>query len=152
MRIKNLPHLLSAILVLFGLLSSTGSQAQNIVISSNPNTSQNIVTGNSNYHVSESIYLDSEIGSSNFVTANQPLNYIAINVLTSGLPTLYGKFAIYLKNVPATTTTFTTGSYDKTGYTKVYGDFRYITNSQWQAFNLLTPFVRTPGTNLAVMF
>ncbi len=152
MRLKNQPNLLLAIFAFIGILNCQLSKAQNIVISANPNTSQNIVTGNSNYHVSESIYLDSEIGSSNFVTANQPLNYIAINVLTSGLPILYGKFAIYLKNVPATTTTFTTGSYDKTGYTKVYGDSRYITNSQWQAFPLLTPFVRTPGTNLAVMF
>ncbi|HRF27960.1 MAG TPA: hypothetical protein PKW54_11490, partial [Ferruginibacter sp.] len=50
--------------------------AQTVSIVANPGTSGNIVVGQNNYHVSESIYLDAEIGSGNFITAGSSIQEV----------------------------------------------------------------------------
>ena len=130
------------------------SKAQTINIATNPGTSGNIVVGGFAYHVSESIYLESEIGATNFITAGTAIDNIAFNCTTvgTGSSTIASpNYNIYLKNVTAATTTLATGVYTTTGYTQVYsGAFSYPATG-FQSVNLTTTFVRTAGTNLQVL-
>ena len=139
---KILHNLLRLSTASFLLLFMGNIQAQSVEIFSNPSSSQNIVTGNSNYHVGEVIYLDGEIGATNFLTAAAAINHIEISVNTPGAPTSFGNFAIYLKEVPAATTTFAAGVYNKTGYTQVYSGTIDLTAVGWFSIELTTPFTR----------
>ena len=130
---------------------SQGAKAQTAEIIVNASSSQNIVTGNLAYHVSEAIYLSTEIGATNFRNAATAINRIEISVAAPlGTPTSFGNFNIYLKEVDDTT--LAAGSYNKTGYTQVFTGSIDITAAGWFGINLTTPFVRTNGTNLQIMF
>lgn len=139
---------------LFALFCFAAGFGQTIAITSNPSTSGNIVVGGSNYHVSESIYLESEIGASNFTTAGTAISNIAFNCSTvgTGSSTITSpNFNIYLKDVSAATTTIATGVYTTSGYTLVYsGAFSYPATG-FQSVDLTTPYVRATGTNLQVL-
>ena len=130
------------------------AQAQIVSITTNPGTSGNIVIGGSNYHVSESIFLESEIGAANFTTAGTAITAVAFscNAIGTGSTTVASSnYSIYFKDVPAATTTFATGTYTTAGYTLVYsGAFSYPTTG-FQSVNLTTSYVRTAGTNLQVL-
>src|SRR5690606_37474698 len=59
--------------------------------------------------------------------------------------------AIYMKDVPLTTTSFTSGSYSTAGYTQVYSGSVTLAATGWNTITLTTPYVRTAGTNLQVL-
>ena len=133
------------------VLLSQLSLAQTISITANPGTSGNIVVGGSNYHVSESLYTEAEIGASNFTTSGTAINHIDFNVATVGTGTSIANFRIYLRTVPLTTTTYTTGVYSTAGYTQVFNGTFDASVTDWVGVDLTTPFVRTSGTNLEVL-
>lgn len=133
------------------LLMSQFSMGQTISITDNPGTSGNIVVGGSNYHVSESIYTEAEIGVDTFNTAGTAINHIDFNVATVGSGTSIANFRIYLRNVPLTTTTYTTGIYSTAGYTQVFNGTLDASATDWVGVDLTTPFVRTSGNNLEVL-
>ena len=137
--------------VTLNVLSEQPPQTADIL--SNPGTSGNIVIGASNYHVSEGIYLESEIGAANFTSAGTAINQIAFSCNTvDATPTVASpNFKIYLKNIPSGTTLLATGAYSTAGYTLVYsGPFSYPATG-FQGVTLTTPFVRTAGNNLQVL-
>ncbi len=129
---------------------------QSVSITANPSSSINAVVGQSNHHALESIYLDSEIGASNFIGAGNGITRIefsnnATNTSAS-LPVTITGYNIYMKNVAATTTTFITGTYSLSGYTLVYsGNFIVNASGSWNGIDLTTPFERTAGSNLQVL-
>ena len=144
-------------LLVFGFITFPFGKvrAQTVDILGNPGTSQNIITGSNAYHLSECIYLESEIGATNFLTAATAINHIEVNVNTAQplpVPDSFGLFAVYMKEVPAATTTFVAGVYNKTGYTLVYSGSLKLTATDWKGIDLQTPFMRTSGNNLSVMF
>lgn len=114
-----------------GLLCFAVCFSQIIAITSNPGISSSIVIGSSNYHASESIFLESEIGAANFTTAGTAITSVAFscNAIGTGSTTVASpNYIIYFKDVPAATTTFATGAYTTAGYTLVYsGTFSYPT-------------------------
>lgn len=135
----------------FILLSiiSFSSIAQIVEITANPGSSGNIVIGQSNYHISESIYLDSEIGASNFLTSGTSITKIAfsVNANTSVVfPVTINNVKISLKNTTATT--LTTGTNNTSGYTIVFSGAITFSGLGWKTIPLSTSFVRTPGQNL----
>ncbi len=130
------------------LANTTFSQSVNI---SNSATSAFNTLGNSEYHVSEYIYSDAEIGASNFITAGTAINRIQLSCTTVGAPTSFGNVKIYMQNVAIGTTTFTTGTYSTAGYTTVYSGSFSVTSVGPITIDLTTPFIRTTGTNLQVM-
>ena len=136
------------------ILTFTTGFAQTVAIVSNPGSSGNIVIGGSNYHVSESIFLESEIGAGNFITAGTAIDHVdfSCSALGTGSTTVASPlYKIYFKNVPIGTTTLATGAYSTTGYTLVYsGAYSYLAVG-FQGVNLTTTFVRTAGTNLQVL-
>jgi Secretion system C-terminal sorting domain/CARDB len=137
-----------------GLFLFAGTKAQTVAITTNPGTSGNIVIAGSNYHVSEMIYLDSEIGAANFTTAGAGISHIdfSCNAIGTGSTTVAApNFKIYLKDVPAATTTLATGVYSTTGYTLVYSGAYSYPAAGFQGVDLTTPYVRAPGTNLQVL-
>ncbi len=136
----------------FFLFLYADANSQSVEISTSPSTSQNIVTGNSGYHVGEIIYSETEVGAANFITAGTAINHIEFSVNAPGTPTSFGNFSVYLKNIPSTTNTFAAGTYDKTGYTQVYTGTVDLTAAGWFGIDLTTTFVRTAGSNLQVMF
>jgi|JI10StandDraft_1071094.scaffolds.fasta_scaffold104010_2 hypothetical protein len=126
--------------------------AQTVNIISNPGTSGNIIIGGSNYHVSESIFLDSEIGPGNFISAGSAIEQINFFINLEGAPTTVNNFKISMKNVPAATTSFTSGVYSAAGYTEVFnGTYNATSLTGIAGVTLTTPFVRTPGTNLQIL-
>ena len=114
-------------------------------------TSQNVVVGPNEYHVSESIYTTSEIGAGNFESAATAINKIGYNVGLVGSPSQVNNFKVYMKNVPSSTTTFTAGTYSTTGYTLVYNGSVNFSNTGFVDITLSTPFVRTAGRNLQIL-
>lgn len=125
--------------------------AQTVQITANPGQTTNIVIGPNNFHVSENIYTEVEIGTSNFTTAATSINHIDFNVFATGTVTTIDSFNVYLKEVPLSTTTFSTGTYDRSGYTLVFSG-TYIANATgWIGFDLSTPFIRNSGNNLQLM-
>ncbi|MFT3681786.1 MAG: CARDB domain-containing protein [Ferruginibacter sp.] len=150
---KKLYH---CIFFVFSALSSLPVLAQAVQITVNPSSSPNIVIGGSttaNYHVSEIIYTDTEIGSSNFTTAATAINHIDFNVFsiaTNGISTI-SNFNLYLKEVPAGTETFATGVYNTTGYTQVFSGTYVAAPIGWAGVDLTTSFVRTSGMNLQLL-
>ena len=140
------------LLTFFIVIAAIGIvNAQSVTISSNPVISMASTAGNQMYHVSESIYLDSEIGSANFTSASSAINRIAISISTVGAPTSFGGYSIYMKEV-SNITTLNSGSLDKAGYTQVYSGTINVTTPGFYYINLTTPFTRTPGNNLQIMF
>ncbi|MBK8614890.1 MAG: hypothetical protein IPN85_15845 [Flavobacteriales bacterium] len=107
-------HQLFPLIVL--LLMTPGSFAQTTVnIVANPSTTANVPMGSSSYHVSEHIFLASEINQ------NMTIARINFNMTTlSVTPTInsYGNVALYLKTTASAT--LTTGTYSLAGYTPVY--------------------------------
>ena len=146
-------NLFTTICLLFFVSSVFG---QSVSITANPSSSINAVVGQSNHHALESIYLDSEIGASNFIGAGNGITRIefsnnATNTSAS-LPVTITGYNIYMKNVAATTTTFITGTYSLSGYTLVYsGNFIVNASGSWNGIDLTTPFERTAGSNLQVL-
>jgi len=97
------------------------TKAQIVDITVNPGYSGNIIAGQSNYHVSESIYLDSEIGSGIFTTAGNGITKIAFSVNSNTVATLPSTVQSYTISMKSTTaTTLATGANNTTGYTVVY--------------------------------
>ncbi len=138
---------ISILLFLFLGLFSFQMNAQSVSITVNPGTTGNGPMGSSNYHVSEHIYLQSEIN-----TAIN-INYVAFNMTTLGGTVALNTFTnvkIYFKTTTATT--FAAGAYNTTGYTQVYSG-----TMTWNAAGFAgvstTPFnyTNTPGTNLQMM-
>ena len=148
MKRRILHSFLSLSIALFGFANL---QAQSVEIFVNPSTSQNIVTGNAAYHIGEAVYLGSEVGATNFLTAGAAINHIEISVSVPGTPTSFGTFNVYLKEV--TTTTLAAGTFNKTGYTQVFSGTIDLMNAGWFPIELTTPFIRTSGTkNLQILF
>jgi hypothetical protein len=131
--------------------SSFGLFAQTVSIIQNLGTSGNIVVGASNYHVSESIYTDAEVGPGNFLTAGSAIQRVNFFVDVEGTPATVTNFQLWMKNVPAGTTTFTSGAYTTAGYTQVYNGTLDISILTGGSVTLTTPFTRTAGTNLQLL-
>jgi hypothetical protein len=128
--------------------------AQTVTINPAPlSTTQLNGLGSSNYHVSEYIYTDAEIGNTNFTTAGTAINQINLNMTaTSDKPAqVFSNVKIYLKEVSAATTGFSAGTYSTAGYTEVYNGTFPATTVGWMGVNLTTPFIRTSGSNLQMM-
>jgi hypothetical protein len=129
----------------------TGVWAQTVSITDNPGTSVNIVVGPSNYHVSESIYTNDEIGAGNFITAGSAIQQISFYLNTVGAPATVNNFKISMKNIPLATTTLATGVYSAAGYTVVYNGSINVGVTGLVTITLTTPFVRTANTNLQML-
>ena len=138
-------------LLLFLFIAFITSNAQTVSILYNLNTTDSTVIGNKKYHVSESIYTDEEIGAGNFTSVGSAIQRIGYYLYIQGTNTTVSSFKIWMKNVPAATTTFTSGTYTTAGYTNVYNGSFTATPTGFKYFTLSTPFVRTPGTNLQVL-
>ncbi|MEQ1554979.1 MAG: hypothetical protein ABL929_12410, partial [Ferruginibacter sp.] len=121
--------------------------AQSSSITVWPGTSGNIVTGLSSFNANEAIYLSSEVGSTNFLTAGTAINRIGFNLATVAAVTSFAGYNIYLKEVPASTTDMASGIYSTTGYTLVYSGTLVANAVGWNYVNLTTPFVRTVGSD-----
>lgn len=138
-------------LLLFSVIISLGSFAQFVPIVVNPGTSQNIIVGGSNYHASESIYLAAEIGPNNYTTAASAIQQLFFLLEVAPNPGTINNFKISLKNVPAATTTFTTGTYSSAGYTVVFNGTLNATVAGIVPVILTTPFQRVAGNNLQML-
>lgn len=142
--------------LIFIFLFINRCNAQSIQITGNNGYSGNIIIGQSNYHVSESIYTDNEIGSTNFISQSKAINRIGYlispnSVVQTGQVELINNYNVWMKNVSSTTKTFSNGVYTKTGYTLVYSGTIEVPETGEVFINLSTPFVRIPGTNLQVL-
>jgi hypothetical protein len=135
----------------FLLIAFVASNAQTVSILYNLNITDSTVIGNKRYHVSESIYTDEEIGSSNFTSASSAIQRIGYYLYIQGTNTTVSSFKIWMKNVSTGTETFSSGTYTSAGYTNVYDGSFTATPTGYRYFTLSTPFVRTPGTNLQVL-
>ncbi len=121
--------------------------AQTVQIVANPGTSGNIVTGAAAYHASESVYLASELGATNFLTAGTAINHIDFNLNALGTSaTSFTKYSLYLKEVAATVTSLPTAKYSTSGYTKVFSGTFNAAATGWVGVDLTTAFARTAGT------
>jgi hypothetical protein len=127
--------------------------AQTVQITANPGQSAGIVIGPNNYHVSENIYTETEIGAANFTTAPTAINHIDFNVFALGSPTAVSNYNLYLKEVPLSTTTFisTTDVYSTAGYTLVFTGTFNADVAGWVGVDLTTSFTRTSGNNLQLL-
>jgi len=151
------------LLFLFMLaISYTGwAQTVSVADAGSAGSSGNVITGGSTYHVIEAIYLDAEIGASNFIGAGnaiQSIKFACNNTSTGAIPASIPGYSIYMKNVPATSTTFATGTYSLTGYTLVFSGSLNVQSAGAQysflfdaSATLTTPFARTAGSNLQVL-
>jgi|GEM_PF-1766464 len=137
----------------FLLALHTSLFSQTVPVTVNPGQSGNVVIGTLAYHVSEQIYTDAEIGTSNFTTAPTAINHIDFSVFALGTPTAVTNFNIYLKEVPAATTTFTSNAdvYSTAGYTLVFSGTYDANITGWVGVDLTTTFVRTSGNNLQLL-
>lgn len=137
------------------IINQSYSQTVNINVGGGAGTSGNVVVGPSTYHASESIFLESEIGASNFITAGTAINQIAFSLngtnTTATLPIAISNYSIYMQNVPAATTTLATGTYSLAAYTLVFNGTLNLTVAGWNKVTLTTTFTRTAGSNLQVL-
>ncbi|MEZ5047461.1 MAG: GEVED domain-containing protein [Chitinophagaceae bacterium] len=137
-----------ALLLLFSTLSSFFLQAQVVTIAGpGAGTSGLSVFGQSNYHVSEHIYDQAEIG------VAMSIDFIKFSTSTIGTPA-YSNISIYLKESTVSSFTTTTATYSTAGYTLVYsGPIGFTTAGTYEGVNLTTPFnfTNTAGTNLHMM-
>ena len=114
------------ILFVLGVLFLGFAHAQRITISSdttNPTFSANCIVGNSKYNVTESIYTNSEIGTSNFVSGGTAIEKIGLNIynIPSSPFNVVDSIKIYFKDVSPATTTFPfLASYNINGYKQVF--------------------------------
>ncbi len=130
---------------------SLSVNAQIVEITANTGSSSNIVIGQSNYHVSESIYLESEIGASNFLTSGSSITKIAFSVNSNTsvvFPVTINNVRISVKNTTATT--LASGANNTTGYTIVYSGSITFSGTGWKTIPLSTSFIRTAGQNLQI--
>lgn len=147
-------HKLLYLFIAFLGFTNLVSNAQIITFTST-GTSGNVLVGGLANHVSEHIYLASEIGAGNFESAATAINAISVGVATNStatFPVSITNYKIYMQNVPATTTTLATGTYSLAGYTQVFNGTLTLTGFGWNNVTLTTPFERTPGSNLQVLF
>ena len=142
-------------LIFFLLLAlQLPSFSQTVQITANPGQSATIVIGASNYHISESIYTEPEIGSANFITAGTAISHIDFNVFALGTPATINNFNLYLKEVPLSTRTFTANTaniFNTAGYTLVFSGTYNADITGWAGVDLTTAFQRTPGNNLMLL-
>ena len=136
---------------LFALFSFGAGFGQIVEVSANAGTTGNLPFGTFNYAASESIYTQTEIGAANFTSAGTSLDRIAFNTSTLGAATTFNNVKIYFKDVPLTTTAFTSGFYTTTGYTLVFNGSVTLAATGWTEIALTTPYVRTTGTNLQML-
>lgn len=148
---KHLHPRLLFVLFVFSAMALNKTFAQTVQIVVNQGQTSNIVIGPANCHVSENIYTEAEIGSSNFTTPATAITHIDFNVFTVGTVTTVDSFNIYLKEVPLSTTTFTTGVYDTAGYTLVFSGTFVAAATGWVGVDLTTAFLRTSGNNLQML-
>ena len=148
-KIYSIHHFLLGSFFIF--LSHFSSFCQTVQITGNQSNSPNIVIGGSNYHVSEHIYTEAEIGASTFTTTASAINHIDFNVFAVGTLTSVTNFRLYLKDVPPGTTTFTPGIYSTAGYTLVYNGTFNAPGTGWTGVDLTTSFTRTAGNNLQLL-
>ena len=142
-------------------LYNVNAQTVSVADAGSAGSSGNVITGASTYHAVEAIYLDAEIGASNFIGAGnaiQSIKFACNNTSTGAMPASIPGYSIYMKNVPATSTIFTTGTYSLTGYTLVFSGSLNVQSAGAQysflfdaSATLTTPFARTAGTNLQVL-
>jgi hypothetical protein len=137
------------LLCFFSFTNSSFGQTA-VTLRENPTVgSSNNALGTLNYHASEYLYFDTEIGATNFTTT--PINQIAFEVLNVGSGQTFANVNIYMKDVPAATTTLATGTYSTTGYTLVFTGSIVLTHPGFIPVTLTTPFTRTAGNNLQVL-
>ena len=143
------------LLVFTILLCTFISFSQTVDITGNPSTSGTSAFATNLYAANESIYTDAEIGAANFTTAASAIDKIGFNVAQLGTNTSFGLIKIYLKQVPAGTTIFASGTYSTTGYTQVFGGVTggtvILSTTGFTEITLSTTFVRTTGNNLQVL-
>ena len=135
----------------FLCLLHTFSFAQLVTINTNSNTSTSTLVGQNYYHVSESIYLNTEIGNSNFSSSSTAINVVSFNFSQIGNPSTINNFKIWMKNISSTVSTFSNGTYATTGYTLVFNGSYNVRTIGWNDIKLTTPFVRTAGSNLQIL-
>ena len=135
----------------FLCLLSSVSFAQLIVIDGNSNSSNSSLIGQNYYHVSESIYLNTEIGNSNFTSSSNAINVVSFNYPQIGTPSTINNFKIWMKNVASTISTFSNGTYSSSGYTLVFNGSVNANILGWNDIKLTNPFVRTAGSNLQIL-
>lgn len=123
--------------------------AQTIQIIQNLSTSNNSIIGQSLYHVSESIYTNTEIGEGNF-TSNA-INQIAFSFTQIGNPALVNSLKVWMKNVAVSNAVFSSGTYTNAGYTLVYNGSITPVSGSWNVISLQTNFLRTSNSNLQVL-
>jgi hypothetical protein len=139
------------VLVTYCLVTASNAQMA-AIITANPGTSGNVPLGTFNYAASESIYTEAELGgATNFTTAGTAIDFIDFSVSTVGATTTFNNVKIYLKDVLAATTTFSTGTYSTAGYTLVYNGSVVMTATGWKEITLATPYIRAGGTNLQML-
>jgi hypothetical protein len=127
------------------------SFAQLVTINTNSNTSTSTLIGQNYYHVSESIYLNDEIGNDNFSSSSTAINVVSFNFTQIGTPSTINNFKIWMKNISSTVSTFSNGTYATTGYTLVFNGSFNANIVGWNDIKLSTPFVRTAGSNLQIL-
>ena len=138
-------------LFLFSAIISLASFGQVVVIADNLGSSGNIVVGFSNYHALEAIYTNAEIGNGNFTSAASAIQQLYFFLDTEDAIPSVSNFSIYMKNIPAGTTTLASGTYSLLGYTLVFNGVYNATPVGPNPITLTTPFVRTAGSNLEVL-
>ncbi len=127
------------------------SFSQLVTINGNSNTSNASLIGQNYYHVSESIYLNAEIGNSNFSSNATAINVVSFNFSQIGNPSTINNLKIWMKNISSTLASFSNGTYSTTGYTLVFNGSLSASNVGWNDIKLSTPFVRTTGSNLQIL-
>jgi hypothetical protein len=143
--------LLVPVVLLAAFFFSSKTFCQTVQIINNQSQSGNIVVGLFNYHVSENIYTETEIGTSSFTTVATAINHIDFNAFAVGANSTINNYNIYFKEVPLSETSFTTGAYDTTGFTLVFSGTFTAASTGWVGVDLTTSFVRTTGNNLRIL-
>ncbi len=133
------------------LLCSLLVKSQTVTIDNTGQVSIFSGLGSTNYSATESIYTDQEIGAANFTTAGTAIEKIGYRVAILGSNTTFSNVNIYMKNVPASSTTFTSGTYSTAGYTLVFSGNITMPSLGYHFITLTTPFVRNTGENLQVL-
>lgn len=138
-------------LLFLSFFATTLTFAQTVLIDANPGVSQNIIIGPSNYHVSETIYLNDEIGTTSFTTFATSIKQIGFSLNVEGASATVNNYNIYMKDIAAGITTFANGAYSTAGYTLVFSGTYVAAPAGFTLINLTTPFIRTAGSNLQVL-
>jgi hypothetical protein len=138
----------ASMVLMLALSFSVSAQMTSLI--SNGATSGNVALGTLQYHASEHIYTDAELGT-NFTTTATAINRLALGVTTVGTTTTFGSVNIYLKDIPSSTTLMATGTYSLTGYTLVYSGSMTLAATGFSNVTLPTPYTRAAGTNLQML-